>query len=107
MEGAWAKHSGNLTRLSEQELLDCDRADNGCAGGGISSALTWVQRHHGLSANKDYPYLAHEGACHHENNRTVATVSRVRKVQSKNEDDLMRAVHNRGPVSFVHFFMIT
>merc|ERR1711970_801183 len=98
-EGAWAKHSGHLIRLSEQELVDCDKGEGGCHGGGISSALTWVHYHHGLMKKADYPYHGHEGTCHHDNSETVATLSKVRHVQSKNEDDLKRAVHNRGPVS--------
>merc|ERR1711936_1109051 len=77
LEGAWAKHSGQLVRLSEQELVDCDKGDGGCGGGGISSALTWIHNHHASTAH----------------------LTRVRKVQSKNEADLKRAVHNRGPVS--------
>jgi len=99
LEGAWAKHSGHLIRLSEQELVDCDKGEGGCHGGGISSALTWVHNHHGLMKKADYPYHGHEGTCHHDNSETVATLSKVRHVQSKNEDDLKRAVHNRGPVS--------
>ena len=30
-----------------QELVDCDKGDGGCGGGGISSALTWIHNHHG------------------------------------------------------------
>ena len=52
----------------------------------------------GLEKNTDYPYHGHEGTCRHDTDKTVATLSKVRKVQSKNEDDLKRAVHNRGPV---------
>merc|ERR1711994_458162 len=47
LEGAWAKKTGNLIRLSEQNLVDCDTRDNGCHGGGISSALTWIHNNHG------------------------------------------------------------
>jgi len=99
LEGAWAKHSGDLIRLSEQDLVDCVKANGGCGGGGISSALTWVHNHQGLEKNTDYPYHAHAGTCRHDTDKTVATLSKIRKVQSKNENDLKRAVHNRGPVS--------
>ena len=104
-----------LPRLSEQDLVDCNKANGGCGGGGISSALTWVHNHQGesvvnshgqvvflfcsgLEKNTDYPYHAHAGTCRHDTNKTVATLSKIRKVQSKNENDLKRAVHNRGPV---------
>merc|ERR1719341_2383217 len=67
VEGAWAKEKGQLYRLSEQELIDCDKSDGGCSGGGISSALTWVHNHHGLAKNADYGvghYHPSQGNCH-------------------------------------------
>jgi len=99
LEGAWARHTGELIRLSEQDLVDCVKSNNGCGGGGISGALNWVHSHHGLESRSDYPYNGHAGTCHHDTNKTVATLNKVRKVQSKNEADLKRAVHNKGPVS--------
>jgi len=102
VEGAWAKEKGQLYRLSEQELIDCDKSDGGCSGGGISSALTWVHNHHGLAKNADYGvghYHPSQGNCHHKEEETVASLKRVRHVASKNEADLKRAVHNAGPVA--------
>jgi len=102
VEGSWAKEKGQLFRLSEQELIDCDKSDGGCNGGGISSALTWVHNHHGLAKNVDYGvghYHPSQGTCHHKEEETVASLKRVRHVASKNEADLKRAVHNAGPVA--------
>jgi len=102
VEGSWAKEKGQLFRLSEQELIDCDKSDGGCNGGGISSALTWVHNHHGLAKNTDYGvghYHPSQGTCHHKEEETVANLKRVRHVASKNEADLKRAVHNAGPVA--------
>merc|ERR1719204_1294528 len=56
VEGSWAKEKGLLFRLSEQELIDCDKSDGGCNGGGISSALTWVHNHHGLAKKKTWTW---------------------------------------------------
>lgn len=49
--------------LSEQQLVDCSKANNGCGGGSQESAMSYL-------ANKDiytsssYPYKAVDGSCH-------------------------------------------
>jgi len=101
LEGVWAKKKGkeNLVRLSEQNLVDCDKGDGGCGGGGISSALTWIHNHHGIEKNSDYPYTGHNQKCKFNQTLAAAHLSKVRKVGSKNEGMLKRAVALKGPIA--------
>jgi xylem cysteine proteinase len=56
--------TGNLTSLSEQELIDCDRSfNNGCNGGLMDYAFEFIMSSGGLHKEEDYPYLMEEGTC--------------------------------------------
>lgn len=55
--------SGNLISLSTQQLVDCDPASNGCAGGYYFNAFGWVINNGGIDTEADYPYIAKTGTC--------------------------------------------
>lgn len=50
--------------LSEQELVDCDRAFNeGCNGGLMDYAFEFIVENGGIDTEQDYPYKGFEGRC--------------------------------------------
>lgn len=64
MEGINQIVTGNLTSLSEQELVDCDTSfNNGCNGGLMDYAFSFIMSNGGLHKEDDYPYIMEEGTC--------------------------------------------
>lgn len=61
---SWALQVGQSVNLSEQQLVDCSRAqgNQGCSGGWPSSALNYVKIA-GIASSSEYPYRAVNQAC--------------------------------------------
>ncbi|GKV35123.1 hypothetical protein SLEP1_g43436 [Rubroshorea leprosula] len=92
--------TGNLTELSEQELIDCDTTYNsGCNGGLMDYAFSFIVSNGGLRKEEDYPYIMEEGTCEltkHESG--MVTISGYRDVPENSEESLLKALANQ-PVS--------
>ncbi|XP_071729354.1 KDEL-tailed cysteine endopeptidase CEP3-like [Rutidosis leptorrhynchoides] len=64
VEGINAIVTGQLTRLSEQQLLDCDTAwNNACDGGLMEPAFKFIKEHGGIATDESYPYKAKRVTC--------------------------------------------
>ncbi|KAL7583407.1 cysteine protease XCP1 [Lactuca sativa] len=92
--------TGNLTVLSEQELIDCDTSfNNGCNGGLMDYAFTYIMRNGGLHKEEEYPYIMSEGTC--DDKKDVSekvTISGYHDVPRNNEDSFLKALANQ-PIS--------
>merc|ERR1711974_10020 len=57
IEGQWAIAGNKLTSLSEQELVSCDKSDNGCGGGLPTQAYKWLKNSNSgkVYTEKSYP----------------------------------------------------
>ncbi|KAL5562313.1 hypothetical protein UlMin_032060 [Ulmus minor] len=92
--------TGNLTSLSEQELIDCDTSFNsGCNGGLMDYAFEYIKNSGGLHKEDDYPYLMEEGKCEEKKGETeVVTISGYHDVPENDEQSLLKALAHQ-PIS--------
>uniref|UniRef100_A0A0E0JU75 Uncharacterized protein n=1 Tax=Oryza punctata TaxID=4537 RepID=A0A0E0JU75_ORYPU len=106
VEGINAIVTGNLTALSEQELIDCDTdGNNGCNGGLMDYAFSYIAANGGLHTEEAYPYLMEEGTCRRSSTEgdddeaaAAVTISGYEDVPRNNEQALLKALAHQ-PVS--------
>ena len=99
IEGVWAINTGNLTDLSEQELVDCASGifygSHGCNGGQMDGAFKYVINY-GQCAETEYSYTAKGGVC--QKCEAVANITSCYDVLPNDQISLMAAVAQQ-PVS--------
>lgn len=101
VEGINKIKSGKLVSLSEQELVDCDvkSGNQGCEGGLMETAFTFIIKNGGITTEKDYPYKGVDGTCNKEKAAHHAvSISGYEVVPARNEAKLKAAVAHQ-PVS--------
>jgi cathepsin L len=101
LEGQHFNKTGQLVSLSEQNLVDCSDAEGnqGCNGGLMDQAFTYIIKNNGLDTEASYPYTAMDGKCKFEASTVGATVSSFKDIIKGSESDLQNAVATVGPVS--------
>lgn len=99
IEGRWQIAGNTLTAFSEQQLVDCSRAEGnmGCNGGLMDDAFTYLEKNK-LETEADYGYTARDGTCHYEATKGVAGDTGFHDVTPKSPDALREALQT-GPVS--------
>ena len=61
LEGAYYIKTGKQVEFSEQELVSCDKVDQGCNGGLMDNAFKWIENNGGLCSENSYPYDSGDG----------------------------------------------
>ncbi|XP_051166625.1 uncharacterized protein LOC127284941 [Leptopilina boulardi] len=98
IEGQYAIKYGKLMSLSEQELLDCDKLDEGCNGGLPDSAYRAIESLGGLELESDYPYDAEVEQCHFKQTKAKVQVSSAVNITS-NETQMAQWLVKNGPIA--------
>jgi len=96
MEAAWALKTGNLVSLSEQQLIDCVKQDQGCNGGQMDDAFEYAM-HTPICPDTEEPYEARDDTC--QKCPSKIRFSACRDIPPNNQLALKEAVALYGPVS--------
>ncbi|GLT54668.1 hypothetical protein SLA2020_278500 [Shorea laevis] len=100
-EGITKLTTGQLISLSEQELVDCDTngVDQGCQGGLMDDAFTFIQQNHSLASEASYPYTGVDGTCNaNKESSHSAKINGFEDVPTNSEEALLKAVAHQ-PIS--------
>ncbi|KAK6042739.1 papain family cysteine protease [Cooperia oncophora] len=111
IEAANAIKTGQLTRLSEQEMVDCDTQNNGCHGGYRPHAMSFVQQN-GLMKEEQYPYVGTDhNTCLLKRDKMLRRKLQERvfiqsyRMLSTNEEVIADWIAANGPVTFGLFLV--
>ena len=75
-----------ISRLSEQELVDCSFENSGCMGGLMHLAFDYVIEHDGLTSDEVYPYNATRTRCKFNYNTTAEITNKTNKHNCTEEE---------------------
>ncbi|CAF3806664.1 unnamed protein product [Adineta steineri] len=101
LEGQHFLKTGELVRLSAQNLMDCSGkfGNQGCNGGLMDSSFQYIKVNKGIDTETSYPYEAQEGDCRFNRTNVGATDTGFVDLPQGNETALQIAIATVGPIS--------
>jgi len=100
IESQWFLAGHPLTSLSPQQIVDCDKVDQGCNGGDTPTAYEYVMKAGGMETMKVYPYEAEDEPCKFASSAVVAKITDWTYItKNKNETEMVQKLYALGPLS--------
>lgn len=98
-----------LMKLAEQQVISCDKTDEGCGGGDLPTAFAYIKSA-GLDSQEDYPDTSsasgNTGRCKHHESKVTLLTSKYAippcdsgSCRDQKESDLKAALATHGPLS--------
>jgi len=99
-EGCHSITTQKLVSVSEQNLMDCswNQGNQGCDGGLMTQAMTYIISNKGIDTEASYPYTAEDGTCSYNAANVGATLTGFVNVNTGSESDLQVKTYT-GPTS--------
>jgi len=103
--------TGQVMKLSNQQIVSCDKSDDGCDGGDLPTAFQYVQQNGGIDLQSDYPDTSsssgRDGKCKKKANKVVKVTDYQYAVapceggacKNQKESDMKAALNTYGPLS--------
>jgi cathepsin F len=98
IESIYSIKTGNMLDFSEQQLVDCDKVDQGCNGGLMEDAYKYLQGT-GLMTEADYKYSGSDGTCKFDANKVQAKVTGYNYSSSQDENQIKQFLFENGPLA--------
>lgn len=77
LEGIYSIYKRRKIKLSEQQMVDCDIASNGCIGGNPDKAFDYIQKAGGQMLSSDYPYIENARKCKFNASKVAVKISNI------------------------------
>lgn len=102
--------TGKIEKLSEQQIISCDKTDGGCNGGDLPTAFEYVMKAGGIDTQSDYPDTSSSsgrtGKCKSFDKKVKVTGWKYAipscdsgACKNQKESDMMAALNTYGPLS--------
>jgi len=75
IESIWALAGNTLQTLAPQQIVDCDKVDDGCGGGWTYHAYEYIINAGGMMPESDYPYKGVDGVCKYNPADAVVSIN--------------------------------
>ncbi|XP_075982770.1 uncharacterized protein LOC142981007 [Anticarsia gemmatalis] len=98
IEGMWKIQSGQLVSLSEQQLVDCDKLNEGCSGGTPENAYRSIEEQGGVELESNYVYEGEGYKCLTNETSFKVHITGALNISSNETEMAQWLVHN-GPIS--------
>uniref|UniRef100_A0A8D8XZ17 Cysteine proteinase CG12163 n=1 Tax=Cacopsylla melanoneura TaxID=428564 RepID=A0A8D8XZ17_9HEMI len=90
----------DLVELSVQQLVDCDKSNDGCHGGLMDTAFDYIIKSGGVESEADYPYKGHASdyGCEDHSKKKYG-LEKYTRLPAGGEEEMKKWVAQHGPLS--------